>query len=72
MAGGTILGSEKGASMSRSVTWRKSSFSDANGGECVEVRSTLDALRDSKNQGGPALAAPVESLVSWVRGHASR
>lgn len=32
-----------------SDTFRKSSFSDANGGACVEVAGTLDGVRDSKN-----------------------
>ncbi|MBB4906283.1 DUF397 domain-containing protein [Actinophytocola algeriensis] len=37
--------------------WRKSSKSDS-GGQCVEVRSDLGALRDSKQPGGPALVTP--------------
>ncbi|WP_406316223.1 DUF397 domain-containing protein [Streptosporangium sp. NBC_01639] len=38
--------------------WRKSSRSNGNGGECVEVAVNLPgvvAVRDSKNPGGPAL-----------------
>jgi hypothetical protein len=38
--------------------WRKSSFSSANGGQCVEVASNLPgivAVRDSKDPDGPAL-----------------
>lgn len=40
-----------------SVTWRKSSFSGASGGECVEVAraASLFGIRDSKNLGGPVL-----------------
>lgn len=34
-----------------SATWRKSSHSGGNGGNCVELRNTLDAVRDSKNPG---------------------
>lgn len=49
-----------------SDTWRKSSRSQ-NGPNCVEVRRTLDQLRDSKNQGGPALRADVVSLVRAVK-----
>lgn len=37
--------------------WRKSSKSDS-GGQCVEVRRDLGALRDSKHPDGPQLAAP--------------
>lgn len=38
--------------------WRKSSYSSANGGQCVEVARNLPgavAVRDSKDPGGPAL-----------------
>lgn len=38
--------------------WHKSSRSNGNGGECVEVAVNLPgvvAVRDSKNPGGPAL-----------------
>jgi hypothetical protein len=40
------------------VTWRKSSYSGGNGGNCVEVASTgksLVAVRDSKHPNGPKL-----------------
>jgi len=38
--------------------WRKSSYSGANGGNCVEVAaaSRAVAVRDSKDPGGPVLA----------------
>lgn len=49
-----------------SRTWRKSSRSQ-NGPDCVEVRRTLDQLRDSKNQDGPALRVDVLSLVRAVK-----
>lgn len=42
-----------------SADWRKSSYSGANGGNCVEVARNLPAVvavRDSKNPGGPVLA----------------
>lgn len=38
------------------VTWRKSSYSGGNGGNCVEVAVLPDhscAVRDSKDPGGP-------------------
>jgi hypothetical protein len=38
--------------------WRKSSRSNANGGECVEVADNLPGrvlVRDSKDQAGPVL-----------------
>ncbi|TYK46008.1 DUF397 domain-containing protein [Actinomadura decatromicini] len=39
------------------VTWRKSSRSGGNGGECVELASAAGtiAIRDSKDAEGPAL-----------------
>ena len=46
------------------ITWRKSSMSDT-GGQCVEVRNDLAALRDSKNASGSALEAP--TLDEFVR-----
>jgi len=40
------------------VSWRKSSHSADNGGDCVEVAGlpSIVAVRDSKNPGDPALA----------------
>ena len=42
----------------RAVTWRKSSYSGNNGGQCVEVGATdrLIAVRDSMDPRGPVLA----------------
>jgi Domain of unknown function (DUF397) len=39
-------------------TWRKSSYSGGNGGNCVEVAETpgIVLVRDSKNPDGPRLA----------------
>jgi len=36
------------------TTWRKSTYSGGNGGQCVEL-SNLGVVRDSKNPTGPAL-----------------
>jgi hypothetical protein len=41
--------------------WRKSSYSSANGGACVEVARNLPgvvAVRDSKDPAGPRLTLP--------------
>jgi hypothetical protein len=46
--------------------WRKSTRS-ANQANCVEVRSTLDRVRDSKNPTGPTLAVNVTGLVAAIR-----
>lgn len=44
--------------MNSELSWRKSSYSDNEGGECVEVATTpaLILLRDSKITSGPRLA----------------
>jgi hypothetical protein len=47
--------------------WRKSTRSGGNGGECVEVASTLSALRDSKNAAGPVLTVPVRALLDTIK-----
>jgi hypothetical protein len=47
------------------VTWRKSSYSNPDGGECLEVSDDLPALvpvRDSKT---PALGALLISPSAW-------
>jgi hypothetical protein len=42
------------------VTWRKSSYSGGNGGNCVEVGAPAEAgrvlVRDTKDRQGPVLA----------------
>lgn len=46
--------------------WRKSSYSNGNGGNCVEVADLTDggrAVRDSKNPHGPAL---VFTRAEWA------
>jgi hypothetical protein len=47
------------------VDWRKSSFS-GDGGNCVEVRQDLAAIRDSKSLAGPALAVELGVFVKAV------
>jgi hypothetical protein len=45
--------------------WRKSTYSDANGGDCVEVASTeVILIRDTANRGGAVLYVP---LRDWQR-----
>jgi hypothetical protein len=54
--------------------WRKSSYSGANGGNCVEVAANLPgvvAVRDSKDRSGPALVFTRdgwETFTAGVRG----
>ncbi|MGW2375117.1 MULTISPECIES: DUF397 domain-containing protein [Kitasatospora] len=51
------------------LTWRKSSYSGGNGGNCIEVAPGFPGLvpvRDSKDPEGPALAFPVDAWSSFV------
>ncbi|WFE51302.1 DUF397 domain-containing protein [Micromonospora sp. WMMD1155] len=50
--------------------WRTSTRSSSNGGDCVEVADNLPgivAVRDSKNQSGPALTFPPAAWAAFVR-----
>ncbi|GAA3002622.1 DUF397 domain-containing protein [Actinokineospora diospyrosa] len=49
------------------MTWRKSTRSN-NGTDCVEVRSDLAAVRDSKNPTGAAISIDVRDLVRHLKG----
>ncbi|MFI7098797.1 DUF397 domain-containing protein [Streptomyces sp. NPDC050161] len=49
--------------------WRKSSYSDHNNGNCVEVADHLldiVPVRDSKNPTGPALVFPAADWSAFV------
>ncbi|MFI5526351.1 DUF397 domain-containing protein [Streptomyces platensis] len=49
--------------------WRKSSYSNTNGGSCVEVADDFPGLvpvRDSKNPQGPALLIPDAAWSEFV------
>ncbi|MCB5911466.1 DUF397 domain-containing protein [Streptomyces sp. NPDC050161] len=51
------------------VHWRKSSYSNAEGGECLEVRDDLPGLvpvRDSKAPHGPALVFPAAGWSTFI------
>ncbi|WP_128431347.1 DUF397 domain-containing protein [Streptomyces cyaneus] len=54
------------------VTWRKSSYSNPDGGNCIEVSddfltaAPLVPVRDSKNPHGPALILPATAWASFV------
>ncbi|MFF8770178.1 DUF397 domain-containing protein [Kitasatospora sp. NPDC015120] len=56
----------------RPSQWRKSSYSNGDGGSCVEVDDANPGhVRDSKDPNGPALAftpAAWNAFVSSVRG----
>ncbi|GAA2112643.1 hypothetical protein GCM10009802_10850 [Streptomyces synnematoformans] len=48
--------------------WRKSSYSESNGGDCVEVKRTPTAIpvRDSKDPEGPQLAFTPAAWTAFV------
>ncbi|GGL87859.1 hypothetical protein GCM10010129_34620 [Streptomyces fumigatiscleroticus] len=51
------------------ATWRKSSYSNQDGGACLEVSDDFAAIvpvRDSKNPDGPVLAFAVGGWASFV------
>lgn len=50
------------------VAWRKSSYSGAEGGQCVEVAATADAIwvRDSKQVAGPVLTVGADAWSAFV------
>ncbi|MBX9397037.1 DUF397 domain-containing protein [Streptomyces sp. TRM72054] len=52
-----------------SAVWRKSSYSDGSGADCVEVAHNLPGIipvRDSKNPEGPALVFPTPAWAAFV------
>ncbi|MFE6177426.1 DUF397 domain-containing protein [Streptomyces sp. NPDC056464] len=53
-----------------SVAWSKSSYSNPDGGECVEVADNLPGIipvRDSKTPEGPALVFPTRAWALFVK-----
>ncbi|MFE3719130.1 DUF397 domain-containing protein [Streptomyces cyaneofuscatus] len=54
-----------------SVTWRKSSHSNSDGGDCVEVSDDLPGVvpvRDSKQPEGPAVVFGASAWTAFVDG----
>ncbi|WP_329623051.1 DUF397 domain-containing protein [Streptomyces sp. NBC_01255] len=58
------------ATWSSNVTWRKSSYSNQDGGQCLEVVDDLPLVpvRDSKVPAGPALLFEAGAWASFVDG----
>ncbi|MGW1173047.1 DUF397 domain-containing protein [Kitasatospora sp. NPDC002543] len=54
--------------MNTIVPWFRSSYSDYNGGNCVEVASSPSTVhvRDSKDKAGPTLAFSPEAWSAFV------
>ncbi|MER5941340.1 DUF397 domain-containing protein [Streptomyces sp. NPDC001928] len=52
------------------AAWRRSSYSNQEGGECVEAAHNLPGIipvRDSKNPEGPALVFPTRAWALFVK-----
>ncbi|MEV6589278.1 DUF397 domain-containing protein [Streptomyces acidicola] len=52
-----------------SARWRRSSYSNANGGNCVEITDDFPGVvpvRDSKNPHGPVLVVPAAAWDEFV------
>ncbi|MEV7022433.1 DUF397 domain-containing protein [Kitasatospora sp. NPDC093558] len=53
------------------MKWRKSSYSNEAGGDCVEIRENATkaiAVRDSKDPHGPALGFSPEAWRAFITG----
>ncbi|MGW3432678.1 DUF397 domain-containing protein [Streptomyces melanosporofaciens] len=53
------------------AVWRKSSYSNNDGGVCVEVADNLPGIvpvRDSKNPDGPVLIFPTHCWSAFISG----
>ncbi|GAB7032677.1 hypothetical protein JCM4914_41380 [Streptomyces platensis subsp. malvinus] len=55
---------------SGAAQWRKSSYSNGSGGNCLEVADTVSGgvvpVRDSKDPAGPALVIPAAAWSAFV------
>ena len=49
------------------VSWRKSSYSGSNGGNCIEVAAARTvAVRDSKDKAGPVLTFGPQAWAAFT------
>ena len=53
----------------RGLTWRKSSYSGSEGGQCVEVAASSGTVhvRDSKDKTGPVLSFTADEWAAFVK-----
>ncbi|QNP73143.1 DUF397 domain-containing protein [Streptomyces roseirectus] len=52
-----------------SARWRRSSYSNTNGGDCVEIAEDFTGvvpIRDSKNPHGPVLTVPTSAWDTFI------
>lgn len=62
------------ADVALELAWFKSSYSGAEGGQCVEIAAAVDAvhIRDSKVRSGPVLTITPDAWAGLVRLAADR
>ncbi|GAB2953943.1 hypothetical protein GCM10023080_010910 [Streptomyces pseudoechinosporeus] len=51
------------------ATWRKSTYSNGQGGDCLEIAPNVPGtvpVRDSKNPTGPALLFPPSAWAAFI------
>jgi len=54
------------------VAWVRSTYSDGNGGQCIEwapaeaAATGIVPVRDSKNPSGPTLAFPTDAFAAFI------
>lgn len=63
------MNTEETATVAQDLRWFKSSHSGAEGGDCVEVAVSGEAVqvRDSKDKAGPILAFGPDAWTAFVR-----
>lgn len=56
------------AAVTQELAWVKSSYSGAEGGECVEIAAAITRVhvRDSKRAGGPVLTVGPGAWVGFI------
>ncbi|OEV13014.1 DUF397 domain-containing protein [Streptomyces nanshensis] len=54
--------------MAEEASWHKSSYSNDQGGSCVEIANLTDqvGVRDSKDKTGPALVVPASTWSAFI------
>ncbi|WP_436737989.1 DUF397 domain-containing protein [Streptomyces sp. BBFR102] len=69
---GDHIGAKREGEQGAALAWRKSSYSDGGGGDCVEVSPcacptpTTLHIRDSKNPTGPTLTLSSTAWAAFV------
>ncbi|WP_221349187.1 DUF397 domain-containing protein [Streptomyces beigongshangae] len=62
------MNSSESPAVEPGLAWRKSSYSGAEGGQCVEVAAGTEAVhvRDSKSAAGPVIRVSHEAWAGFV------